>query len=53
MKKCQKDSSMSISEISRTIEMSITIHRILKENQMYAFHYSKVHLLPQDYLCRE
>jgi len=44
MKKCQKDSSMSISEISRTIGMSrITVHRVLKENQMYAFHSSKIH----------
>jgi len=43
----EEDSSISIRQISRTLRMKkSTIHRILKENQLHAYHYTKVqHLI--------
>jgi IS30 family transposase len=47
----EEDSSTSIRQISRTLKMTkSTVHRILKENQLHAYHYTKMqHLMPQDY----
>lgn len=50
----EEDPTTSIREISRTTEMSrTTVQRILKENRLRAYHYTKVqHLMPQDYAQR-
>jgi len=50
----EENPSISIRAISREIGISkSTIRTILKENEMHAFHYSKVQqLLPQDYARR-
>ncbi|KYN20088.1 hypothetical protein ALC57_07556 [Trachymyrmex cornetzi] len=43
----EEDSSTSIRQISRILEMTkSTVHNILKENQLHAYHYTKVqHLM--------
>jgi len=50
----EENPSISIRAMSREIGISkSTVHTILKENEMHAFHYSKVQqLLPQDYAQR-
>lgn len=50
----EEDPSISIREISRRLNISkTTVQRILKENKMHAYHFTKVqNLLPEDYARR-
>jgi len=51
MKKCQKDSSMSISEISRTIVKNNNSQSIKRKSNVCVSLFKDT--LPQDYLYRE
>ncbi|KMQ86636.1 transposable element tc3 transposase [Lasius niger] len=50
----RNDPTLSTRSVARQLDVShMSVHRVLKENEQYPYHYTKVqHLLPRDYQLR-